>query len=299
MAAARLLGSGRQAGGHARQPPPRGPWAASCPVSGCVSATSRRSQRAAPGNPQPAWLSPAWWWTPGRTEWWRGPIPDHAGSALAGPGCRLWRPLSGSSRMDDPKPPSQSSTIRSYCSAKLGGLVFTPTRLPNNLAQPLPREANAVTNAPCNSPNATPEGRSRAGPDRPEAAAFARKLHLLMLQRGLSQSDLARSVWGTTTDKAGRNVAKNRDRISEYVRAQSLPDPHNLKKLADALGISPDQLAADHVAAAIDSRDTEIAMTSEPGNGGFVRLRLNKRLPAGLAAQVFALISSWDEGKKA
>lgn len=157
-----------------------------------------------------------------------------------------------------------------------------------------------MTNSPCHpNPAATPKARSRAGPNRPEAAAFARKLHLAMLQKGMSQSDLARTVWGSTTDKTGRTVAKNRDRISEYVRAQSLPDPANLKRLADALGIPPDHLATDQVSAVIDSRDTELVMTSDPENHGHVRLRLNKRLPTTLAAQIVALISQFDEGKQA
>ncbi|MCB8829045.1 hypothetical protein LJD47_28955, partial [Escherichia coli] len=41
---------------------------------------------------------------------------------------------------------------------------------------------------------------------------FARRLQQLMVERGLSQSDLARTIWGETTNADGRTVARNRDR---------------------------------------------------------------------------------------
>lgn len=49
-------------------------------------------------------------------------------------------------------------------------------------------------------------------------------------------------IWGTTKDKRGYDVARNRDRIGHYLRGNSYPDRENLLKLADALGIAPKRL---------------------------------------------------------
>ncbi|MGH8561273.1 MAG: helix-turn-helix domain-containing protein, partial [Nevskiales bacterium] len=59
---------------------------------------------------------------------------------------------------------------------------------------------------------------------------FGRRLLNLCLQKGWNQSDLARA------SELGR------DAISTYVRGRSFPDPKNLRKLADALGVAMDDL---------------------------------------------------------
>lgn len=40
---------------------------------------------------------------------------------------------------------------------------------------------------------------------------FSRRLYKFMTEQGMSQSDLARKVWGETDDPRGFKVAKNRD----------------------------------------------------------------------------------------
>lgn len=42
----------------------------------------------------------------------------------------------------------------------------------------------------------------------PEYEDFARRLVDAMARKGMSQSDLARAVWGSTTDTRGRDVAR-------------------------------------------------------------------------------------------
>jgi hypothetical protein len=71
---------------------------------------------------------------------------------------------------------------------------------------------------------------------------FADRLTKWMNDAGLKQSDLARKIWGTTKDKRGYEVARNRDRISSYLAGVGLPEPENLQKLADALGCEPGDL---------------------------------------------------------
>jgi transcriptional regulator with XRE-family HTH domain len=64
-----------------------------------------------------------------------------------------------------------------------------------------------------------------------------------MLDGKLSAAEVARRVWGTSTDKRGYEVAKNRDRIGHYLAGTSYPEPENLQKLADAVNVPVDKLA--------------------------------------------------------
>jgi len=66
-----------------------------------------------------------------------------------------------------------------------------------------------------------------------------------MLKHGLSASEVARQIWGPTTDKRGYTVAKNRDRIGHYLAGASYPEPDNLIELAKAVGLDVQDLAID------------------------------------------------------
>src|SRR4051794_31035797 len=78
-----------------------------------------------------------------------------------------------------------------------------------------------------------------ADPTQQKYPHFARRLAEAMKQAKLNNSDVARQVWGDAKDGG----ARNRDRIGHYLRGTSHPEPPNLQKLADALGVSPDYLA--------------------------------------------------------
>ncbi len=125
---------------------------------------------------------------------------------------------------------------------------------------------------------------------------FARRLHKLMLEKGMSQSDLARKVWGEieVTDKYGRtaNAARNRDRISVYLKGAGFPDPKNLAKIAKALGTTAEDLAPEVAGAAIEREAPELSMVAIAGQHDKVLLRVNKLLPLEIAVQVINLISS-------
>lgn len=59
---------------------------------------------------------------------------------------------------------------------------------------------------------------------------FGERLFNLMVNKGWSQAELA------------RQADLQRDAISKYIRGVSLPEPHNLKKLADALDVKVEDL---------------------------------------------------------
>ena len=77
---------------------------------------------------------------------------------------------------------------------------------------------------------------------RPEYAPFATALQQAMLKNKLSASEVARRIWGESTDSRGYAVAKNRDRIGHYLAGTSYPEPKNLAELAKAVGVPVEEL---------------------------------------------------------
>lgn len=63
-----------------------------------------------------------------------------------------------------------------------------------------------------------------------ERAYFAKRLVHFLREKNMNQSELA------------RQVPLSRDAISSYVRARSLPEPANLKRIADVLGVEPSDM---------------------------------------------------------
>lgn len=139
-----------------------------------------------------------------------------------------------------------------------------------------------------------PPAAGRTGVARLEIEQFARRLHKLMAQNNMSQSDLARAVWGTTEDNRGYTVARGRERISQYIRGKSLPDPKNLAAIARALHVTPEELAPDIAAASVATDNPEVGMTAIAGHPDKVLLQVNKLVPFGIAAQVINLLAGLD-----
>ena len=124
---------------------------------------------------------------------------------------------------------------------------------------------------------------------------FARRLHKIIVDRGISPSDLARKVWGSidqVDNKTGRvvNAARNRDRISVYLKGKGFPDPKNLAKIAKALNVEPMDLAPDIATAAIEREVPEMNMTMIAGHEDKALLRINKLMPVDVAIEVMRLI---------
>jgi transcriptional regulator with XRE-family HTH domain len=76
-----------------------------------------------------------------------------------------------------------------------------------------------------------------------EQQAFAKRLFDAMRTKGLSQSDLARNIWGDKIDANGNRTAKNRSLVSHYLKGRHLPKRGALDALALALGVTPAELA--------------------------------------------------------
>jgi transcriptional regulator with XRE-family HTH domain len=109
---------------------------------------------------------------------------------------------------------------------------------------------------------------------------FGRRLYQLMNRKGWHQSELAR--------KAG--VA--RDSISTYIRGVSMPDPGNLQKLAEALGVSTDELLPNHVEAAIDNDVPAMEMKVSGTDPRMAWLRVNRLVSTTTCLKIVELLGA-------
>lgn len=74
-------------------------------------------------------------------------------------------------------------------------------------------------------------------------AIFAGNLKRRMRELKMSQSDLARAIWKEDRkDSRGYPQPVNKDRVSAWFNGRVLPTPENLKKAAEALGVTPESL---------------------------------------------------------
>lgn len=96
---------------------------------------------------------------------------------------------------------------------------------------------------------------------------FGRRLYRLMLEKGWTQSELA------------RQADLPRDSISTYVRGKTLPTPHTVKKMAEALGMRPEELMPAQIEHAIDADNPVFEMKVSPSSPSMAWVRVNRLLP--------------------
>lgn len=119
---------------------------------------------------------------------------------------------------------------------------------------------------------------------------FANKLYALMTAKKWRQTDLAMAAFGHTIDpKTGYKVAKHRDRISNYINGKQIPDPVNMKLLADALGVSEEELAPDIATEIIEREPAEIQYHQIPGRSDVV-FEMKKRLPMEVVHELMGVL---------
>jgi hypothetical protein len=147
--------------------------------------------------------------------------------------------------------------------------------------------------------------------------AFAAILRDAMTKAGVNPSEVARRVWGTTKDKRGVNVARNRDRIGHYLNGTSYPAPENLERLATAVGLSVEELAgaqqaseptapppraqpqgsiARHTAINAGAATGELVLTSLPAQPTKIRLQVDRVIHWKLAEKIQAMLKEAEIG---
>lgn len=134
--------------------------------------------------------------------------------------------------------------------------------------------------------------------------AFAHRLHRRMEELGLTQAELARRAFGVVEGPSGTPIAKDRDKISLYLRGKGLPGAEKMRALATALQMPLEDLAPRSAPPQIslkphldESRASAPVAPSflegvsiEPSTKGLVRLMVNLRVPEEDAAEIHQLI---------
>ena len=116
---------------------------------------------------------------------------------------------------------------------------------------------------------------------------LARNLDKYMRRRGITQTELAKRA----------NILKST--LNTYFTRKSFPNPSKLQALAEALGVSNEDLIPkmdrDTIKAIIqDEQEIERApthsLTAIPGRPAFSRLEINMDVPTNVAMQVMTLL---------
>jgi transcriptional regulator with XRE-family HTH domain len=111
---------------------------------------------------------------------------------------------------------------------------------------------------------------------------FARRVYSLMLEKGWTQSELA------------RRSDLNRDAISNYTRGVTLPSPLSLQKLADGLGVKPEELLPNHTESAIENDWPSFEFRESPAKPGVAWVRVNRLVRTATALKIGALLADDD-----
>ena len=133
---------------------------------------------------------------------------------------------------------------------------------------------------------------------------FAEQLAAAMKQHGLNASEVARRIWGTTKDNRNYDVARNRDRIGHYLSGRSYPEPENLRKLAEAVGLPVEQLAmpeSDNPGPRNPRSQPPsggIHLTSVPDQPNMMRVQFDRVLPTEQVAEMLQLWASLLKAEK-
>lgn len=121
-------------------------------------------------------------------------------------------------------------------------------------------------------------------PTAVERREFARRLQQTLLDRQMTQSDLARAMWGERVAKDGNTVARNRDLISKYINGKSVPERRTLNLMSEVLNVEADWLFPSIMGTGAEREAPEIEMRVLAG--GRALLRINALLPLAIAMSV-------------
>ena len=112
---------------------------------------------------------------------------------------------------------------------------------------------------------------------------FGRRLYALLIERSMTQSDLARAA------------GVGRDGISRYVAGKTIPTPNVLHKLADALGVEASALLPNSTFAAMEEEHPAVELRQAAGYPDKAWLRVNRLMSFSLAAKIIAMIDEEDK----
>ena len=121
------------------------------------------------------------------------------------------------------------------------------------------------------------------------ALSFAQRLQTLMIDKGMTQSDLMRAA--NKLLPVGHSIS--RDSISKYIRGRNMPNPVYTTAIARALGIKADELLPSRGPLLREGASEAMApfKMTEQGDGN-VWVSINMAMPWATALEVMKLVKS-------
>ena len=128
---------------------------------------------------------------------------------------------------------------------------------------------------------------------------FPRRMRAALDKQGLTQSQLAVKIWGTTVDSKGARVAKGKDRISEWLSGKARPRAENCELLAKALGLKASDLMTIPYQGGKGGAETlPFSAIESDAHPGMTLLHIHKLVPTTLAARIHLMLAEADETSK-
>jgi transcriptional regulator with XRE-family HTH domain len=127
--------------------------------------------------------------------------------------------------------------------------------------------------------------------------SFGDRLRRILIERNMSQSDLARLVFNETRiDNRGYEVVVGKDRISAYINNRAKPEPKTLRLIANALKMTPEELAPEVVSESGKNADGPTMLVEAlSGHTDKVRLQIHQLIPLHKAVKIMSIINEPDE----
>lgn len=120
-------------------------------------------------------------------------------------------------------------------------------------------------------------------PDALTRQEFGRRLHKILLEKRWNQSELA------------RQANMKRDSISAYVNGKRWPTPASQKAMADALGMTVDELFPNAIMHRIDDEVPAFEMKTAAGHPGQAWVRVNRWMSMASATKIAEILNIEDQ----
>lgn len=121
--------------------------------------------------------------------------------------------------------------------------------------------------------------KAEAAPTKTSNAEFGRRIQSLMLERNWNQAELSRAA------------GLGRDSVSTYIRGKVFPDPKNLKLIADAFGMTPQQLMPSDMTSVMDAEVPALEIRQSAADPSKVHIRINRTVTVEQAGKIFAILN--------
>ena len=106
--------------------------------------------------------------------------------------------------------------------------------------------------------------------------------------KGLSQSELARRIWGENPNGG----ARGRDQVNMWCRGRKLISQQKAREVAKILNVPFEEIYPINIPVLNNFEDSKAVIKMTDAGDGKFHVSINKVMPAALAAKVIALVSA-------